>query len=186
MVLAEKLAQIDKCLKKFENRLKNVSVRLRDALEDHRSNKLIRDSREKRRAISISKATKYNSLLSLDMRGSWMEPNRTRSIAPSPKKNSETSSKQREFEKIAAGYEAMIKTKTEENEKLERLLREQCIVREAAASETMKLKAILEEKEKEMGELRQAGRRLLKEDKETEMKSLKELTGRLEEQLRGK
>lgn len=97
--------------------MKNLGFRLKDAIEDRKASKLITRSRETRRSSSKSQA-KSNLVMSMDIKESGVIPGsagRANSIARCPKKSTDSSNKQKEFQEIAASYEVMIKKKTEEN-----------------------------------------------------------------------
>lgn len=66
----DRFTEIEKYLKKCDNKLKNMGFRLKDVIEDKKANKNIRRSREKRNSASRSKFNKNSSLSSIDMKES--------------------------------------------------------------------------------------------------------------------
>lgn len=55
-VISEGFSELEKHIKKCENKIKNLSFRLKDQIEDRKAKKAIRKSRERRNTASKNKA----------------------------------------------------------------------------------------------------------------------------------
>ena len=70
------------------------------------------------------------------------------------KNRNENPGKNKEFQQIAGDYENMIKAKVQEIESLQRRVNEETSAKELTANELAKCKALLQEKEKELNNLK--------------------------------
>lgn len=109
--------EMEKYLRRCELRLKNLTFRLKDSIEERRARKIIGRSRSKRN--SISKPRNKESSLSEEAEST---PKVSRAYSQSKGRRSENPAKHKEFEQIAVDYENMIKAKTSEVETLEKRL----------------------------------------------------------------
>lgn len=99
--------EIEKYIRRCEQRLRNLGIRLRDSVEERKARRLIGRSRSKRN--SLSKPRNKESSISEEAEST---PKASRAQSQSKGRRSDNPAKHREFEQIALDYENMIKAKT--------------------------------------------------------------------------
>ena len=85
----QRLQEIERCFKKYDNRLRNLNLKVRDAVEDRRAHRVISKSKRKR---SNSRYKQQSSTSSVEMRES-REPGVPRASPRISVKNDSTKQK---------------------------------------------------------------------------------------------